>query len=405
MKPNFLFITYLLILIVVACKHDSAPPNSLQTINVAANINNFKQINLSQFTTEVRYVPLETREDALLSATTNFDISENFIVLTDGNSCLLYDLAGRFIRKFGTKGRGPEEYLGISNLTICKDNTIIFNSLVDLLEFNIDGTFSQRHSKCLDAGNGAALMNWHLIEDTLLLGVIDNLGGNERYKAMLINKNGVVKKQYQNYDILKSNNSRIYNGIPKLFEYNKTVFIKQQFNDTLFSINKTYDLIPEYVINLGNLKMPADIRAEFSEWARRMNEFLAVNSILMTPDYLFLAVFIPGKSQSNVLGIYDKKSKELLFSQPGESGNRLLANGIFNDIDAGPGFFPVKIINDNTMIMIIDAKELKSHVESDAFKDNIPKFPGKKSELEAIANNLTENDNPVMIFVTINNKN
>jgi hypothetical protein len=257
----------------------------------------------------------------------------------------------------------------------------------------------------LDVGNGAALMNWHLIEDTLLLGVIDNLGGNERYKAMLINKNGVVKKQYQNYDILKSNNSRIFNGLPKFFVYDKTIFIMQQFNDTLFSLNKAYDLIPEYIINLGNLKMPADIRAEFSEWARRMNEFLAVNSILMTPAYLFLAVFIPGKSQSNVLGIYDKKSKELLFSQPGESGNRLLANGIFNDIDAGPRFFPVKIINDNTMIMIIDAKELKSHVESDAFKDNIPKFPGKKSELEALANNLTENDNPVMIFVTINNKN
>jgi hypothetical protein len=90
----------------------------------------------------------------------------------------------------------------------------------------------------------------------------------------------------------------------------------------------------------------------------------------------------------------------LVFCKPTSTDNPLFASGIYNDIDAGPRFFPKKIVNDSTMVMWIDAKQFKDHIASDDFKNNMPKFPEKKKQLEDLANSLTEFDNPVLMLVT-----
>jgi hypothetical protein len=146
--------------------------------------------------------------------------------------------------------------------------------------------------------------------------------------------------------------------------------------------------------------MPSDIRVVFTEWTRRMNDYVFINDIFQTQDYLFLNANLQGKFQSGVLGIFDKKSKELIFCQPTNSEDPLSKSGIYNDIDAGPVFFPVKMINDNTMAMIIEAKQLKDHIKSNDFKNTVPKYPEKKKQLEVLANKLTEFDNPILILVT-----
>ena len=48
----------------------------------------------------------------------------------------------------------------------------------------------------------------------------------------------------------------------------------------------------------------------------------------------------------------------------------------------------------------MEAKNFKEHITSDDFKNNIPKYPEKKRQLEELANSLSEFDNPVLMFVT-----
>jgi len=48
----------------------------------------------------------------------------------------------------------------------------------------------------------------------------------------------------------------------------------------------------------------------------------------------------------------------------------------------------------------VTSKDLKDHIASDDFKNNTPKHPEKKSQLEELANSLSEFDNPVLMFVT-----
>jgi len=397
MKPILIISASLLFVITGSFKNYQRSKNSLPAVDIAANINNLKQVNLSQFTSEIKYIPLEYRQEAPLRVTPNFDISDKLIVITDGNSCLLYDLAGHFIKKFGTKGRGPEEYTEISNLTI-EDKKILFSGSYDLFEFSTDGTFSRKYSNFID--KNYYLSNWHLADDSLLFCVFDNLSGRDEFKAMLVSKTGVIKQKFRNFEVIEKKGSRIFNGRPKTNEFNKLVYLKEQFNDTLFSLNKNHELVPQYTFNLGNLKMPSDVRADFFVWTKKMNDYVIVNEIFQTPDNLFLNVNLGKRGSSKILGIFNKKSKEFIFCQPSKSENPLSESGLINDIDAGPRFFPEKMINDNTMAMMVDAKQLKDHVKSIGFKNNSPKFPDKKKQLEDLANKLTEFDNPILILVT-----
>ena len=107
---------------------------------------------------------------------------------------------------------------------------------------------------------------------------------------------------------------------------------------------------------------------------------------------------------SLVLRIFDINLKDLEFVCPTSTDNPLFTTGLYNDIDAGPRFLPHKQINDSTMVMWVDAKQLKEHVASDDFKNNNPKYPEKKEELEKLAGGLTEFDNPVLMFVTFSNR-
>jgi hypothetical protein len=52
------------------------------------------------------------------------------------------------------------------------------------------------------------------------------------------------------------------------------------------------------------------------------------------------------------------------------------------------------------MVMWIEAKQFKDHIASDDFKNNFPKYPEKKKELEKLSNSLSVFDNPVLMFVT-----
>jgi hypothetical protein len=82
----------------------------------------------------------------------------------------------------------------------------------------------------------------------------------------------------------------------------------------------------------------------------------------------------------------------------------LYTSGLYNDFDAGPRFFPDKQLDDSTMIMIVAAKDLKSHIASEDFKKTFPKFPEKKMELENLSNIISEYDNPVLMFVRFSSK-
>lgn len=398
---------------------------SLKLIDIEANMKKMEVINLSQFTDNIHYVPLENKENLPLSYITYMDFSKDNILVADRNFCLLYDIYGRFVSKIGNKGRGPGEYSYLTNICIGKNGKIYLSDTENLYEYNNDGSFVKKYIKSLLLNDTYYLTSWFQISDSLFLGHVPNSSGLIDYKAILINKFGDIKHYYKNYNLF---NRKIIvasttDNYANVYKFKNEIFYKELYNDTLFCLTDQYELIPKYVFNLGKYKESDFERQIFN--LDHISNCIQVYDAFQTERYLFLncdfADYFPAKrltpkptpisfskpiwyNTRRVLGIFDKKAGHLVFCKPTTTDNPLFTSGVYNDIDAGPRFFPKKQINDSTMVMLINAEELKDHVESYEFKNSVPKYSEKKKKLEDLAKNLSEFDNPILMFVNFKGK-
>lgn len=423
------FIKLSLVISVTGCSIRSDESNTIRYVDIEANVENLQQIDLSSFSDDIRYVPLEADPDHFFRSIMYMDFSDRFILLTDGRYCSLYDNNGLFVRQIGENGRGPGEYQGINSVSVFNDNIYVHDYYTDdLIEYKTDGTFIRRYRSGFTAEDNYIFPDAYMLNDSLILGNIENRSGQEEYKALVINRQGVVKSSFKNYikfDLASGVKSIRVPGRAFYYSFGNEVYFKELLNDTLFRLTRDYKLIPECIFNFGKYEEPLSKRGErwsdidltsyiflldlfpiqdkyilncqFSKYfpAKRLTPAKAV-----LPDGRELILQYHANIGTSLTGIYDFKTKDLIFAEPLTTDNPLDHSGFFNDIDAGPRFFPMEQVNDSTLVMWMEAKQLKDHVASNEFRNRVPKFPERKKRLEILADSLTESDNPVMMFVT-----
>lgn len=379
-------------------------------------------VNLSQFTDNIRYLTLENIKDLPLIGLNHIDFLDNLILVDNGNICLLYDTTGHFISKIGSQGRGPGEYLGVINMSLGKQKEIYISFLYDLLEYNITGSFLKKYPKSLLINNKYIMRTWYPIDDSLLIGHIPNSTGQIEYKAIIADKHGNIKHTYRNYNLFKREKEVASGteGFANFYHFNGSVYYKEIYNDTLFSLNDKYELLPKYYFNLGKLQMPVAERAKPMTGDKYWS-YISLWDVFQTESYVFMDCHFgnrfPAKritptpsrfpggdpvwiNTNYVLGIFNKKTGEFTFCKPSDTDNPLFTTGIYNDIDCGPRFFPKTMVNDSTLVMSVKADQLKEHVASEDFRKSEPKYPEKKKQLEDLANSISDLDNPILMFVT-----
>lgn len=255
MNPTILVVCLVFLLSCCSCKQRQDNKESFISIDIESNVKNMKELYLSSYADEIRYIPLETKEGIFLENIRDFDISNGLIVTTDLSSVAVFDSDGHFLRKFGNKGRGPEEYQFIQNLSFAKDNKIYFQSLYDLLEFNVDGSFLKKYKNTFLIKDNYYLASWHIIDDSLFFGHVPNSIGNMEYKAMIIDKNSNILKTFKNF-ILFHREHKVGSTLEDqaMFpQFQNKFFYKDVFNDTLFQLTDDYQLIPKYAFNLVSI--------------------------------------------------------------------------------------------------------------------------------------------------------
>ena len=102
------------------------------SIDIEANIRNMQQLRLSEFSSKIRYVPLETIDDQPIGVTIEATFFQGMILINGINSCLLFDDNGKFIRKIGSRGRGPGEYQYGGIIGINKNKSVYIKNMYDL---------------------------------------------------------------------------------------------------------------------------------------------------------------------------------------------------------------------------------------------------------------------------------
>ncbi len=430
MKNKFIIIHFFVILFITSnnCERNKTTDN-LFVVDIGTNVRNLQKIYLSQFADNTQYVPLENNSDYPFAWITFMDFSEKFILISDGRICLLYDSDGKFIRPIGKQGRGPGGYNGINGVFIIEEKIFIHDFFTDdLIEYSLDGTLLNRYKSGFTADLSYRMEDAIMINDSLIFGYIENRIGKEEYKALIIDKQGHIKNYYKNYVFFKlesGNRSVKSPGRATINKFENKVYFKEFYNDTLFQMDNRYRLIPISVFNFGKYREPYSKRG--MKWSQKdLSSYIYLSYVYQTKDLIILSCnynkYFPARRLSaeiikspsgkdyiqwynyngqSVLGVYDKRSGTLVFSEPTSTNNQLFTSGFYNDVDAGPRFFPDKMVNDSTMVMKIRFNHMIEHIASDDFKNKNSKYPERKKRLKEIVDSLkkADFDNPILMFV------
>lgn len=370
-------------------------------INVKDNYSVGTKIKLSEIATEIEYIKLETGPDCYIgSGNSIYLVSSEYIFVFNQRRLLQFDINGNFIRQIGKIGRGPGEFISIKGIDIDQKNftlSIITNFSHKIYEYNFDdGDWIDSYS--IDPIAGASMLKGALQilndDKMLLLSHPFNSYRDNYFVAKIIDKKGntinVKKSSYfsvNNDDKIKSksyvvgNQSWRFKNTPRVYEF---------LNDTIFSIvdNK---FVPSFIFDLGNFKGSYEIMVNRKD--ERRHNYLSFGQFFETYNYLYFLSFY--QSDMNICRIDKSTNKfERLLNKNGNHRT------FYNDLDGGVDIWPRTSVHNSSQewISYIDAMEFKQQYEEilSIKKEFIPE---KRQKLQQFMNELSIEDNPVLIKI------
>ncbi|MDP3446172.1 MAG: 6-bladed beta-propeller [Ignavibacteria bacterium] len=383
-------------------KKENLKSNSFYTIPFAEIVKNKREVKLSEFATDVKFIQFENNSKALIGRVKEIQLTKDYIFVNSGkNPVIQFSRNGKYIRHIGTTGRGPGEYDICRALSIDEQNERIYiqsNATQSMLIFNFDGKF-------INAIKYPAIERLYNVwsRDSLLLSFAEPMEGNEPYVFIEHNEQGDTLQTVPNH-IFWNNKDKYYNiifftGLNCFYRFENQLHMKGWYNDTVYSYDENNKIVPKFFIDLKEHKIPDDLIYE-RKTIRSMPDDVCWVGVHETSNY----VFIPygyhfdmlksseeGKEEEGCI-LYNKKTKESVAIEETKQG------GFINDVSGGPDFRPI-VTNDTLAIMLVSALEMKRYLDSDKFKNQEVNFPDEKEKLNQLKKTIKEDDNHFLVLV------
>ncbi len=388
----------ILSLFVISCHNSNKMvKNQLITFNLK-KLPEISEVRLSDLGfVDIEYIPLETNEQSMISGINDIfmpieiRVDESSYLLKHSKTILKFQKNGSFVSRIGTVGRGPKEFIVAHDVDInLKDHNIYIVSAWQK-KFNVyseSGEFIQTFNMPLYAP-----IDFRFIDSNILC-YCENHMGNIENSYTLLDTNGQVIKSFHNRYPFKNHDAFGFTHENLFYRFNNRLFKKEVYSDTIY-VYENMDFKPHLVIEVGKKLITPDARSKYDGMYIAKNYIDQMN-LFEFGDYVYYEFMYKFELPDDVL----------IFNYIGSKRNnyQVLINksqGIIDDLDGGLNILPRTIKDDYTIIALIDALKLKTHVASDAFKNSVPKYPEKKKELEKLAYNIKETDNPILILAKL----
>ena len=398
-----------LILLSSCNAHNENTKEAYLQVNLSEASKNSK-ICASDVISDIEYVALETSDECLLDYVVRFSISENYILTYSGKNCFLFSRTGKFIRKIGQKGQGPEDHLGgLYNVKIRETTGDVYlMGTGQIYLYKITGEFVKKLNLFeLSREKGlSGLRNTSHWKDDLFCSNIDLFMGNEPYRFVVYTLDGEIVKLFDNFllfDVFDSYTAYVQSA--KIYNFNDKLFVKEILCDTLFQITDKFELEPEVVYKLPGKKIPTAMRG------RRDKPFQErqIHALSEVENYQCIS--------SIDYYLYDKKNKLATIIEPhptlmkvtktnpmyGIESRTIPYRGLINDIDGGLPFWPddfSHIQNNRQLACIYHAYEFKEKLTEAYLAEQNIKDKEAHQRLRSLLSHLNEDDNPVLMIAT-----
>ena len=350
-------------------------------INLAKAISESpKEIMLNELASDIRYVPLETTDDCLMN-------NEFYIMQYTGEDIITsgifhFDKNGKFLNKIGSKGQGPEEYLqGLFAFGDWKNKLLYVQNWTTLTCYGFDGTFVRSvPTPQLNMGAAGLFDENHILYSNDIY-YADKANPIQLY--MVDSQNGKTVSKWRGHLEENKKYGMILTSRDFMYNYDNSLFYKPALENVIFKIlsPKKRQLVYKFDCSGKDI----DVSADEVDPKKRF-QFLSVYWAKETAQYLFVNY---GMKNISRLGIYDKEKKTFT--------NVTIKDNLAGGYDIHPAWTS----DDNHLLMIYYAGGL--------LQDKVKRYstgllPERKKELDELLKNIKEDDNPVVILVTLKPK-
>lgn len=365
--------------------NSSKKVNESYKISARSVIDNNSKINhnLSELADGVQYVRLETNPSCFLRFINWLDITEDYILVSDSKGLYKFGKSGKFISEISRIGNGPGEHNGRIRIAtdIVQNEVYIYSSGAGLVNIHdiTDGSYKRSFTVDFDVNNFVimpegeiAFFTWETEFDI-----------NE---VVFTDKDGEVVDRISNK--LRSELRGNVSGHASVYLDSDNVYYMYNYRDTLYRVNNKLERSFLAVFDFDNKDSHNDFLIfPNPDVDTYFPDFISTPRILHNDSFIFATLqkgIVPGSAdkQHLIRMLYDKSSNELTKTE-----------GYTNNIDGGMRFWP-RWIKEGVLIdyyhpyqMLDHYNETKNSIEhANAFLD--------------IVQNLDENDNPVLVFIT-----
>ena len=350
-------------------------------INLAKAISESpKEIMLNELASDIRYVPLETTDDCLMN-------NEFYIMQYTGEDIITsgifhFDKNGKFLNKIGSKGQGPEEYLqGLFAFGDWKNKLLYVQNWTTLTCYGFDGTFVRSvPTPQLNMGAAGLFDENHILYSNDIY-YADKANPIQLY--MVDSQNGKTVSKWRGHLEENKKYGMILTSRDFMYNYDNSLFYKPALENVIFKIlsPKKRQLVYKFDCSGKDI----DVSADEVDTKKRF-QFLSVYWAKETAQYLFVNY---GMKNISRLGIYDKEKKTFT--------NVTIKDNLAGGYDIHPAWTS----DDNHLLMVYYAGGLLQDKEK---RYSTGLLPERKKELDELLKNIKEDDNPVVILVTLKPK-
>jgi len=350
--------------------------------------------NLSEIATDVQYIPLETVPKALMRFVNYLKTGNDKFYINVSTEILCFDKTGKFLHKLSQKGRGPNEYMYISDYDILPEKNLLIVLTGGKLQFydEIDTGFVLKRS--LDMKLRPQYCDFFPGSESILLSFPSSTG-EFTFQSILINPEGDTLYKRPNYYKF-TRNSKVVMGFSAdivIQSIDNMMRVKGFMSDTIFSVDKDFKYSPYMILSTGGKSITPDFLAnmpmpDMKSGSSPTSQFVQVTGLFEIERYLFYRY---SYQKSGSWGVYDKTTG---ISHPFDA--KVLLK---DDISGGISIEP-KFVCGGKIYSWTAALPLKTLLNSDEFRNAEVKNPDRKAELEKLAATIKEDDNHLLIVIT-----
>ena len=385
------------LLLFSSCRHEKK--TDLITIDILEGLKTEKEFRLSEIVDDVEYVKLETTPECLLSEA-SYMIVKNYILVTQDSpkQIYLFTRSGKYLRKIGRTGKGPDEYIRIDPAIMDPEENYILAKDYgqdQIIKFNLDGRVTARFKAkdLLQAGVACFLIKkpdevWVSLDFPLIgkknFPLLRKLDGNLNQMDSLFPVNTGVTP-----DI-----GRTW-GSGELYLNDDLVQYRPYSHDTLYSEIRG-KLVPRIFFPVWKDHLPGPYVIYGIHKSSGYSEISCIKEF-----HGFLIFYASVAPDRGGYMVYSKTGNDLFLLKKytiARNNKTFQREQVLNDIDGminpgNPAFWPE---NQEFLIQSHEVIDMKDYLENGSVEPSAIKFPDRRKQFIDLIKSSKVDDNPIL---------